>query len=289
LKSRDVFELTVLAAIWGSSFLFMRIAAPEFGPIALIATRVAVAAVFLAAIVAARGGIRDIRAHAGSLLVLGALSSAIPFTLFAYSVLSVTAGFASILNATVPLFGAIVAYLWLGDRLGPVRVAGLAIGFAGVVVLVSDRLTFTGGGSGPAVAAGLSASFLYGVGASFTKRKLSQVDPLVNATGSQIGAALLLLIPAVIYWPARNPSRLSWSSAIVLGILCTGIALFFFFRLIARIGPAKTITLTYLIPAFGVLWGFLFLNEPVSTRMMAGSAVILLGTALASGLIPSAR
>ena len=285
MKFRDGLELTVLAAIWGSSFLFMRIAAPEFGPIPLIATRVAVAAVFLAAIVAARGGMRDIYTHWGRLFVLGALSSAIPFTLFAYAVLSVTAGFASILNATVPLFGAIVAYVWLGDTLGPLRIAGLVIGFVGVIVLVSDRIVFTSGGSGWAVMAGLSASFLYGIGASFTKRKLAEVDPLVNATGSQIGAALLLLIPAFIFWPSQNPSWLSWTSALVLGILCTGIALLFFFRLIARIGPARTITLTYLIPAFGVLWGFLFLNEPVSASMVAGSAVILLGTALASGLI----
>jgi drug/metabolite transporter (DMT)-like permease len=289
LKFRDAVDLVLLAAIWGASFLFMRIAAPEFGPVPLIAARVAVAAAFLLIVLAARGGQRQIYEHASSLIVLGALSSAIPFTLFAYAVLSVTAGFASVLNATVPLFGAVVAYAWLGDKLGPLRVLGLVIGFVGVIVLVSDRISFTRGGAGWAIVAGLSASFLYGVGASYTKRKLSNVDPFINATGSQVAAALLLLVPALVYWPASNPSWLSWGSALILGILCTAIALILFFRLIARVGPAKAITVTYLIPAFGVLWGFLFLHEPVSARMLAGCAIILLGTALASGLIAARR
>ena len=221
--------------------------------------------------------------------MLGALSAAVPFSLFAYAVLSITAGFASVLNATVPLFGALVAYMWLGDKLGRVRSLGLVIGFAGVLVLVSDKVSFARGGSGWAVLAALAASFLYGISASFTKKYLSDVDPLINATGSQIAATAVLLIPAIVYWPETNPSPLGWASAIVLGIVCTGIALALFFRLIARIGPAKAITVTYLIPVFGVLWGFLFLDEPVSRRMLAGCGVILLGTSLASGVIRARR
>ncbi len=152
----------------------MRIAAPEFGPVPLIAARVSVAAVFLLVVLAIRGGTRDLYRHAPALIFIGAFSAALPFSLFAYSVLSVTAGFASVLNATVPLFGALVAYLWLGERFGPMRALGLGVGFLGVLVLVWDKISFTPGGSGWAVLAGLSASVLYGITASFTKKYLSQ-------------------------------------------------------------------------------------------------------------------
>lgn len=286
---RDALELLLLAAIWGASFLFMRIAAPEFGPVPLIATRVGVAAVFLLVILAANGRARQLYAHARPLIVLGALSAAVPFTLFAFAVLSLTAGFASVLNATVPLFGALVAYFWLGDTLGRIRILGLFIGFAGVLVLVSDKIWFGLGGSGWAILATLTASLLYGIAASFITKYLAKVDPLVNAAGSEIAATAMLAIPAIALWPAANPSPLSWASAISLGIFCTGVALVMFFRLIARIGPAKAITVTYLIPAFGVLWGFLFLDEPISGRMVAGCAVILIGTSLASGMIGGGR
>jgi drug/metabolite transporter (DMT)-like permease len=284
LNARDVLDLVVLAAIWGASFLFMRIAAPEFGPVPLISTRVTVAAVFLLIILIVRGGIRDLYRHAPALIFIGAFSSALPFSLFAYSVLYVTAGFASVLNATVPLFGALVAYFWLGERFRPMRAFGLGIGFLGVLVLVWGKISFTPGGSGWAVLAGLSASVLYGIVASFTKKYLSDVDPLISATGSQIAAALILLIPAIIYWPEATPSPLSTISALALGIVCTGIALVFFFRLISRVGPAKAITVTYLIPAFGVFWGYLFLDEPVTVNMLAGCGVILLGTGVANNI-----
>lgn len=274
----------LLAAIWGASFLFMRLSAREFGPVPLIATRVGIGAAFLLIVLIARGGVRDLRTHAARLMVLGALSSALPFSLFAYAVLSVTAGFASVLNATVPLFGAIVAYLWLGDRLGRSRTVGLFVGFAGVLVLVWPEISFGSHGNAWAVLAGLSAALLYGVSASYTKRTLSQVDPLVNAAGSQITATIWLAIPAFVYWPALNPSPTGWASAIALGVACTGVAFILFFRLIARVGPAKAITVTYLIPAFGVLWGYVILDEPVTARMLAACAVILAGTTLASGV-----
>jgi drug/metabolite transporter (DMT)-like permease len=285
LRPRDTLDLLLLAAIWGGSFLLMRIAAPEFGPVPLIATRVVIAAAFLLVVVASRGGARQIYEHAFPLIVMGGLASALPFSLYAYALLSITGGFASVLNATVPLFGAVVAYIWLRDRLSPTRIAGLVVGLAGVVVLVWGKVSFTTGGSGWAILAGLTAALCYGIAASFTKRKLSHVDPLVTAAGSQAAAAVLLAVPAVIYWPAARPSTLSWISAIVLGILCTGVALYLFFHLIARVGPSKAITVTYLMPAFGVFWGYLILDEAVTLNMLVGCAVILVGTGLASGVI----
>jgi drug/metabolite transporter (DMT)-like permease len=281
--------LLVLGAIWGASFLFMRVAAPEFGAIPLITARVGIAAIFLIPVLARRGGLPLLYRNAARLTLLGAMNSAIPFSLFAYAVLSVTAGFASVLNATAPLFGALVAFIWLRDKPAPTRIVGLSLGFAGVLVLVWGRLSVRGEGGGRAVLAGLSAAVLYGISANYTKKKLSDLDPFVIATGSLIAATALLLPLAWLYWPETQPGLVSWVSAILIGIICTGIAYILYFRLLSRIGPAKTLAVTYLIPAFGVLWGHLLLNEPVTLSMMVGCAVILVGTTLATGMLSSWR
>ena len=285
MKTRDLIELLLLAAIWGASFLFMRVASPEFGPIPLIEMRVAIAAVFLLAVLAWRAGLSGLRGKAVPLTVLGAVNSALPFSLFAYATLYVTAGFAAVLNASSPLFTALVAYLWFRERLTRARVLGLGIGFLGVLVLVWGRISFKGDSSGWAVVAALTASLAYGVSANYTKRHLMGVDPIVTATGSQIAAAGVLLPLAIRYWPDVTPSLASWLSAIALGIACTGIAYILYFRLIAHVGPTRAIVVTYLIPLFGMVWGLIFLHEAITPNMIAGCAVILLGTALATSTL----
>jgi drug/metabolite transporter (DMT)-like permease len=289
MRTRDIVDLIVLGAIWGASFLFMRVAAPEFGAVPLIAARVGISAIFLLAVMARRGGMDGLVADAPRLTFLGAINSAIPFSLFAYAVLSVTAGFAAVLNSTAPLFGALVAFIWLRERPEPMRVAGLIVGFAGVLVLVWGRLSVAGDGGGIAVLAGLSAAVLYGISANYTKKRLSDVDPFVIATGSLIAAAVLLLPPAVFYWPRTLPSLISWVSAVLLAVFCTGIAYILYFRLLSRIGPSKTLAVTYLIPVFGVLWGHLLLHEPITASMTVGCSVILLGTTLATGMLSRRR
>jgi drug/metabolite transporter (DMT)-like permease len=285
MKTRDLVDLLVLGAIWGASFLFMRVAAPEFGAVPLIAARVGIAALFLVAVLGRRGGLDQLYRNAARLTFLGAINSAIPFSLFAYAVLSVTAGFASVLNSTAPLFGALVAFIWLRDRPAPTRIAGLIVGFVGVLILVSGRVSVRDDGGRVAVLAGLSAAVLYGISANYVKKRLSHVDSLVIATGSLIAATVLLLPLAVFAWPQTSPSRASWVSAVLLAVICTGIAYILYFRLLSRIGPSKTLAVTYLIPAFGVLWGHLFLHEPVTASMVVGCAVILLGTTLATGML----
>ena len=283
MSNRDRLELLLLGVIWGASFLFMRIAAPEFGAIALVEIRVAVAAVFLAGVLAWRGGMGTLHQAAMPLTIVGVFGSALPFVLFAYATLFITAGTAAVLNASAPLFGALVAFAWLQDKLTSARMIGLAIGFGGVVLLAWDKITFNGGGSTLAILAGLGASLSYGVGVNYTKKKLGQVSPLAAATGSQIAAALLLLPIAIAHWPSAMPSLKSWLSVIVLGLVGTGIANAYYFRLIARIGPARAIAVTYLVPVFGMLWGLIFLHEPITAGMLTACAVILLGTALATG------
>lgn len=286
MKTRDLIDLLVLGAIWGASFLFMRVAAPEFGAVPLIAARVGIAALFLIAVLARRGGLAHLSPNAARLTFLGAINSAIPFSLFAYAVLSVTAGFAAVLNSTAPLFGALVAFIWLRDRPAPTRIAGLVVGFVGVLILVWGRVSVRDDGGGAAVLAGLTAAVLYGISANYAKKRLSDIDPLVIATGSLIAATVLLLPLAFYAWPQTSPSQASWVSAVLLAVICTGIAYILYFRLLSRIGPSKTLAVTYLIPAFGVLWGHLFLHEPVTASMLVGCAVILLGTTLATGMLP---
>lgn len=279
----------MLGAIWGASFLFMRVAAPEFGAVPLIAARVGIAAAFLLPVLARRVGLRSLYEHASELLIIGAINSAIPFSLFAYAVLSVTAGFASVLNSTAPLFGALVAFIWLRDRPGPARVAGLIIGFAGVLVLVWGRVAVADDGGGLAVLAGLSAAVLYGISANYVKKRLGGVDSLVVATGSLVAATVLLTPVAVFYWPQTPPTATSWISAVLLAVVCTGIAYILYFRLLSRVGPSKTLAVTYLIPLFGVLWGHFLLREPITASMVAGCTVILIGTTLATGIVMGPR
>lgn len=283
MELRDRLEFILLSAIWGSSFLFMRVAAPEFGPFALTGLRIAIAAVFLLGLLAWSGRLRLLVRSALPLSALGVLNSALPFSLFAYATLSITAGETAVLNGSTPLFAGIIAYFWLKDRLSAARIAGLLIGFGGVVILVWDRTSFGDGGNLWAPLAALGASLSYGIAANYTKLRLQDVPPLVSATGSMVAAALILAPLAVAWWPAVNPSLLSWLFVLVLGFVSTAFAYILYFRLISRVGPAKTVTVTYLIPLFGMLWGVIFLGESITLSMAAATAVILLGTTLANG------
>jgi drug/metabolite transporter (DMT)-like permease len=285
MKRRDLTDLVLLAALWGASFLFTRMAAPAFGAFALAEIRVAVAATMLVPLLALRGGLADLRGRPGHFALLGAVNTALPFTLFAWAALSITAGLASILNATAPLFAALVAWIWLRDRLTALQWTGMMIGFGGVLWLAMSKASFSAGGSGWAIVAALGATLSYGISASVAKRFFGGVRPLAVAAGSQTAATLWLLPFALTAWPAMAPAPRDWAAAIALGVLCTGFAYILYFRLIARVGPAMAMTVTFLIPAFAMLWGGLFLGEQVTPAMLVGCAVILGGTALATGLL----
>ena len=286
MKRADAIELTGLAAIWGASFLFMRMGAAEFGPVALAAVRVWGATLFLLPLLMLRRQGGALRTHWRPIFVVGLTNSALPFLCFSYAALSITAGLSSIFNAATPLFGALIAWAWLRDKLTPARMAGLAIGFLGVLWLAWDKASFKpGASSGWAVLACLAATLLYGFSGSFTKRFLTGVPPLAVATGSQLSSALLLAVPALVWWPAAMPSLTAWSAAALLAVGCTGIAYILFFRLIAHIGPANALSVTFLIPVFAVLWGWLFLHEGLTPQMLLGCAVILLGTSLTTGVL----
>ena len=293
MRAGDAAELVLLGALWGASFLFMRIGAPEFGPVALVFVRVAGASVLLLALLQARGQTAALRAHWRPLLVVGVTNSALPFLLFTVASLVLTAGLAGIVNATAPLWGALVAWLWLKDRPTPTRLAGIAVGFAGVLFLAWDRagLRDPVHGVSPAlgVACCLVATLCYGFSVNYTRRRLSGTPPLAVAAGSQVAAALVTALPALWWWPERSPSPGAWAAAGALAVACTGLAYLLYFRLIAHVGPAQAIAVTYLIPAFAIGWGAWFLGESITGPMLLGCAVVLLGTALATGFIGPRR
>jgi drug/metabolite transporter (DMT)-like permease len=288
-------QLIVLAALWGGSFLFIRVGVTDFGVAPLMALRVGIGALFLLLVLfsrrPAREAIGTLRERAWPLLVVGFLNSAAPFCLFAWAELTLSAGVTSVINATTPLFGAVVAYFWLKDRLSGLRVAGLVIGFAGVLALVWDQIAMRAGDGASTTTAALAAfaallaSALYGVAASYTKRHLTGVDPLTVAAGTMTAATLVLTPFAVATWPTAAISLHAWGAVLCLGVACTGVAYLLFFRLIAAIGPARAITVTFVIPVFGILWGALFLGERVSLGMVEACAAILVGTALATGFV----
>ena len=285
MRPRDIVELVALAALWGGSFLFMRVAVAEFGPVALVFLRVAGAALLLVPMLAVRGELAALRRHWRPIAVIGLTNSALPFLCFAYAALSITAGLSAIFNSATPLFAAIVAWLWLGDRMTPLRVLGLAIGFAGVIWIGWDKADFRPGGSAWAIAACLLATMSYGVSPSITKKKLATAPPLAIAAGSQVAAALLLALPAALFWPATAPSAHAWLMAGLLAIFGTGLAYILYFRLIANAGPSNAVAVTYLVPLFAVLWGGVFLDERLTLPIVLGCAVIFLGTALATGVL----
>lgn len=279
-------EFFALAAIWGSSFLFMRIGGAEFGVVATAGVRVAIGALVLLPLLRLSGHWADLQRHALPVLFIGTLNSALPFALFAYAVTSITTGLSGILNATVPLFGALIAWGWLKDRPRPSRIVGLVIGFGGIALLAKDSASFKPGGSGWAVVACLLAAVCYGYAASFTKKYLGGVHALATAAGSQLGAALVLAVPTAWFWPAQMPGARSWLALVVLGVVCTGIAYILYFRLLERLGPARAITVTFLVPVFAILYGTLLLGESLTPWMIACGLVVVLGTALASGVLP---
>ena len=285
MKPRDLLDLTLLAALWGGSFLFMRYAVPDFGVVPLIWLRVALASICLLPLLLMKRQFGALRRQAGALTVMGLFNSGLPFLLIAWATLSITAGLASIMNAMTPVFTALIGALWLGDRLDGRRSLGLLLGLAGVALLAADKADFRPGGSGWAIVAMLLATACYGFAANHTRRYLQGVPALVNATGTQLVSALVLLPPALWSWPERMPGLGPWLAALVLGVACSALAYLLFFRLIARVGASRAVTVTFLVPVFGTLWGALFLGEPVTASMLAGGAVVLLGTGLATGVI----
>lgn len=289
----DLAGLLVLAAIWGLSFVFIRVAVPALGPALLVELRVGIAALALLAYAALSGQIRRpwtvSRKRLVQYLVLGATSAAVPFVLISSAELVISATVASIVNATTPLFAALIATRWLGERLTGSVALGLALGFGGVVVLVRGGTVPGWPWGALAVGASLLASLFYAVSTIYTRRAFAGTASLPLTIGDQSAAAVLLVPLAAATAGSARFSGPVVVAVLGLSLVCTAIAYLIFFTLIRRVGPTRAVTVTFLIPVFGALWAGLSLGEPFTVSVGIGLAMILGGVALVTGVVRLGR
>jgi drug/metabolite transporter (DMT)-like permease len=284
MNTANLIRLFVLAAVWGCSFLFMRIAAPVLGPAVLIEYRLAFAAVFLLLVALVLRKKLHVRAHWRHYLMLGFFNSALPFFLFAFAARTLSASVLAVLNATAPMWGALLGAIWTRTGIKLPTAIGLALGTVGVALLVGFDHVAARPGAGLAIAAALVAAFCYGIASLYAKTAKS-VEPFANAHGS-MWAAAILIVPLLPFFPAPGTPTLGIMGAtLALGVVCSGLAYILYFKLIEEVGATSALTVTFLTPVFGILWGALFLGEVVGWYTVVGSAIVLLGTALVTGFI----
>ncbi len=286
MRPRDVIELLLLSVLWGGAYLFTRAAVPAFGPAPLVSMRLGIAALILLPIVLVRGGGPQLRANPYALFMVGVPFTALPFMLMTWGALHITAGLSAVLNATAPMFAALVAHFVLKERLGTWRASGLVLGFVGVLVLMSSGNVSLKTAEGPlAVLAVLGTAMIWSVGASYTRRRMTGIDPMVTTAGSLALASLVLLPWAWATWPSTPPSARAWAEMAFLGLFSSGLGMWMYFRLLGRIGAVRAMSVTFLSPLVAMVSGALYLDEALTLQMVAGCAVVLLGTAMSLGLI----
>ena len=272
--------LLSLAALWGASFLFMRVAVPSLGPVVLADARVAIAGLALLGYAGVVGSRPALRPRWRDYLVLGTINAALPFTLLSAAELEIEASLAAVLNAMAPLCGAIVGAVWLGHRITHLAKAGLVLGVAGVALVVglspvSIDLPFV-----LAVLACLAAAFAYGIGANLVRERFAREPPLALAIGQQLAAAVVL-VPLLPVVPLRStPDAVDIACLLALALASTGVAYLLYFRLLAELGATGGMTVIFVVPVFGVLWGALFLDETIHLATIVGGAVILVSVYL---------
>jgi len=282
MKSSSFGELLLLGALWGAAFMFMRVAVPEFGAVPMAATRIGLACLIMLLIVAVMRQPFAFRTHWKTYLAVGAVNTAIPFVAYSFAAQHIPAGYSAIGNSTTPVWGALIAWLWFKEPLGPLKWLGIGFAFAGVLVLVGlQPVALT-----PLVIAGMLAVVLaaamYATASFLIKRYLSDQSGFSGATGMVWGAAMWLLLPGLWLAPHTMPSAQAWGAVAALSLFCTVAGYALFFRLIRTIGPQRASSVAFLFPAFAAFWGWLILSEPITFNMVMGMAFVLAGTALVS-------
>jgi len=286
MRPRDVLELLFLSLLWGGAYLFTRAAVPAFGPAPLVSLRMGIAALVLLPILLWRGTLPQVWAQPRTLFMVGVPFTAVPFLLMTWGALHITAGVSAVLNATAPMFGALLSHFVFKEHLGRWRVAGLVIGFFGVLWLMSGGpLEMRSADGALAVAAVLGTAMIWSVGANYTRRRMTGVDATVTTTASLATASLALAPLAWLTWPAVPPSPRAWAEMAFLGVLSSGLGMLMYFRLLRRVGPLRAMSVTFLSPLVAMVSGALYLGEALTWSMVGGCVVVLLGTAMSLGLV----
>ena len=284
MGTRDLGALLLLSALWGASFIYIRVAVPALGPFVLVELRVGLAAVVLALCAALVGRLPKLRSRWRHFVLLGAVNVAIPFSLISTAEINLTASLAAILNSTTVMFTAVVAAVWMGDALTARKLVGVVLGIVGVTVLVGwDPITMNWTAA-LSVGAMLAASLAYALGSVYAKRTFADSPPLAIASGQLTAAAMLMLPLAAVSAPEQSPSTIVVLSVLGLALPSTAVAYMLYFRLIANVGPTSTSTVTLLVPLFGLLFGVVLLDEPVGVGTLAGLVLILSSVTLITGL-----
>lgn len=283
MSPTDLGLLAFLGLVWGGAFLFFRVAGPEVGPVWAAEVRVGIAALVLAG-VAGRSSLAALRGRLVGILVVGALMSAVPFAAIAFATLTLPASLGSVLNATTPLFTALVAAVWLGQRITGRVAVGLAVGLIGVPVAVGLSPLDLGPGTLVAALASLTGAFSYAVGGTYIKRTMGDVPSLALATGQLVSATILLLPVAILSGPPGVPSVGGAVSLLLLGTVSTALAWPLFFRVLGGNGPTAASTVTFIVPVFGIALGALVLGEPVGPGLVAGFGLVLVSLVLVLGI-----
>ncbi len=289
VRPRHVALLCLLSVLWGGAYLFMRSSAPAFGAVPMIFLRMALASLLvLLPLTLWRLGWRALWADAPRLVLFGVVFTAIPFVGLGFAALAISAGTMAVLQSAAPMFAAIVGHVWLRERISPGRALGLAVGFAGVALLVWDRVGWREQ-AGVAILVTLGVTALWGVSSNYARARCAGIDPLVLATGS-LGVAAVLLAPlAWLSWPVHDPGPRAWAEVAFLGVASSGLGFLIYFGLLRSIGAVRATTVTFLNPIVAMAGAAVYLGEPVTLRMVAACAVILTGTALTLGLWPPRR
>jgi drug/metabolite transporter (DMT)-like permease len=284
MGGRDLGALLLLSALWGASFIFIRVAVPALGPFVLVELRVGVAAVALALCAAFLGRLPKLRVRWRQFALLGMVNVAIPFSLISAAEINLTASLAAILNSTTVMFTAVVAAVWMGDALTARKVVGVVLGIVGVTVLVGWDPIVMNWFVVLSVGAMLAASLAYALGSVYAKRTFAGSPPLAIAIGQLTAAATLMLPLAALSVPDERPSTIVVLSVLGLALPSTALAYMLYFRLIENVGPTSTSTVTLLVPLFGLLFGVVLLDEPVGLGTLAGLVLILSSVTLITGL-----
>ncbi|TVU90591.1 DMT family transporter [Vreelandella titanicae] len=285
MSSADTLRLILLSSLWGLSFIFMRVAAPEFGAVPLVLVRMGIGALLLVPLLISLHYLRLIWQHKGPLLLLGVVNHVLPFSLLALATTQLEAGFTSLINATTPIFTALLGALFFATAIQRQQYVGLALALLGVYILSANRLDFALGGDGWFILAALGATFCYGIASNYSKTRLSHLPARVLAAGSSAMSALVLLIPGILLWPNDPISPLAWGNALALAGLSTTLAFLLYFGLLASAGATATSTVTFLVPVSALIWGYLLLGETLNLQIIAGMVITLIGTAIATKLL----
>ena len=276
MRAADLARLFALAALWGGSFIFIRVSAPVVGPVWMAESRVLLGGLALLAWHGVTRFDAQWRTHWRFYALIGIANCAVPFSLYGYAGLRLPASTMAFLNATSPMFGLLLAAIFGTERVTAAKVAGLLVGAAGVALVARPE----GAGSALAAAACLAASFSYGLTGLLIRRLGAGAPSRGIAVGSQLAAALALAPLLPLWMPSALPTPVVAANLLALGVLASGVAFILYFRLMADVGATRALTVTFLVPLFAFAWAALFLGETLTPAIAAGAILILAGTLL---------